>query len=172
MSSILKYYRAHNLNFSASSSQPRDSDHDAYKAFNKEGNHFQCDLSNAYWQISFAHEVTMGSYIISGLSYGGNSMKSWEISYSFDGTNFIYLQTDSIDNLKDNKNRFALKAPIICKHFKISGKTTTANDDHVYFYCFDCFWHSLYRNTCNVRYSNKHLMIRQLMSLMICFISN
>ena len=175
MPSILEYYKANNLNYSATSSTPLRETHGPYSAFNKEGNHFQTQQDPSYWQISFTQPVAIGSYIISGESVNKNTMTSWNISYSIDGENFTFLQTDTSDNLKENKERFPLKKRIYCKHFKITGRTTTFGKSYLFFYCFDCFsdgsLRELFRNSCDVAYIKRRVILSELVVLMTLCIS-
>lgn len=173
MTSILEYLNANNHSYIATSSSP-DSKYDTYNAFNKKGDHFQTEQKPSYWQISFQEPVRIGSYIISGGSKNGNSITSWDISYSIDGTNFTFLQTDFINNLHENTKRFPLKKRIYCKHFKITGRTTTKGTCSLYFYCFDCFSDGSLKNqnTCNIAYFKRKWLSNELIILMNFLISH
>lgn len=175
MQSILKYFDNNGLSYKASSSTPFESASGTNNAFNKDGNRFQTQENPSYWQVSFSEAVTIGSYIISGGSIKGNSITSWDISYSFDGTNFINLQTDSIKDLRGNTKRFPLKKQIYCKCFKITGRTTTTGSCYLYFYCFDCFLDGFLKrknlNSYNIPYFKRKWLSNELIILMAFIIS-
>ena len=141
MSSLINAFKSNpSLSFSLSSSTIYAS-FKAENALNKEGNYFESHVSNAFWQISFSRPVSIGSYIISGPSSWGAWPTSWEISFSLDGSTFVSKQIDKIDDLRGNTKKFAIKPPIYCKHFKITGKSNN-NQYHptsLWFYGFDCF---------------------------------
>ena len=171
MSSILDFYKANNITFSVTSSTPESSANSASNAFSKEGKPFQTTVSPSYWRIYFSKPVKMGSYIISGQSNGGNSITSWEISYSLDGKNFVYLQTNAARTIIGNTKRFLLEKPIYCQYFKISGKTTTANTAHLYFNYFDCF-RAKRQNSCNPAFFVNRLIKNELLLIMVMISSS
>ena len=134
MTSIIDAFKSNSsLSFTFSSSKSVGSSYKAEYALNKEGYCFESDVSNAYWCISFSQPVTIGSYIISGESSWINWPTSWEISYSLDGSLFISKQIDKIDDLRGSTKKFTKNPPIYCKHFKISCKTNTYGDSHLFF---------------------------------------
>ena len=175
MSSIIKYFKAKKLAFLVSSSDPALSSYGPYNVIADNGeNLFQTQTAPYYWQISFSHTITIKSYIISGESIRNNTMTSWEISYSLDGSNFTNLQTDVADDIRKNTEKFPLVRPISCVHFKITGVSNTAGNSHLFFRRFDCFG-ALKRinimNSCNIAYVKRMLIANELISIMIMCIS-
>ena len=174
MSSIIDHLNANNINYVVTSSTPSNINRGPEKAFSKEDENFQTQENPSYWQIYFSEEVTIGSYIISGGSVNGNSITSWDMSYSLDDSSFIYLQTDKISDLRGNTKRFPLKKLIKCKYLKITGRTTTNNSNSLYFNGFDCFWDGALKRvrvSCNVALIKNRIIANELIALMIFCIS-
>ena len=57
MYSIINYFNERGINYTASSSEPLDSDRDTYNAFSKSGTPFQTVKADYFWQVSFKTPV-------------------------------------------------------------------------------------------------------------------
>ena len=135
MASIIDYFKANGLSYKTSCSSYR-SEFGPDNALDKGSNYF---YGNNYWQIYFSTAVTVGSYIISGISSWTWWPTIWKISFSNDGDSFVDSQTDSIDDLRGNTKKFMLKHKIYCKYFRITGVETSHGTNYLFFNSFDCF---------------------------------
>ena len=169
MSSIISFFNTHKYNYTTSSTTPRKSYEGPYSALNKEGNHFESDFSDAYWQISFSRPVTITSYILSGKTSFIYWTKSWEISYSLTGSSFTPLQTDAMNDYRQNTDKFQLKKSINCKHFRITRKTGSCTC--LAFYRFDCFGSTKAKYTCNIAVSIRRAILRSTSMIMALIIA-
>ena len=138
MSSIIEYFNANKLNYTASSTKPESSSYGPYKAFNKDGDYFKSYESPYYWQVSFSKPVSIESYIIRAASSWDSYTSSWYISYSNDGSTFHTIRTETED-IRTNTFPFKINPPINCKHFRITGRTVISNSMRLLFLGLDCF---------------------------------
>ena len=138
MPSIIEYFNANKLNYTASSSTPALSTRGPYAAFNKDGFSFYSRVSPYYWQISFSQPVSIERYIIRAASSWVSYTSSWDISYSNDGNTFNTIRTEKAD-IKTNTIPFEINPPINCRHFKITARTVMSGEMRLIFLGFDCF---------------------------------
>ena len=173
MTSIIDAFNANSaLSFSLLSSESTIN-YDRYKeyAFDKSSKYFETITSPYFWQISFSQSVVVESYIIGGCPTWGATMTSWDISYSNDDKEPIFLQTDSTDSLVARSQKFPLKNKIICKHFKFTARSCN-NGLWLGFNQFNIFG-TIYlkrtknRCTCNVAYLKSRLIRNELVAIMI-----
>lgn len=167
MTSIIKFFRKSNLNFSISSSPPYKA-YNGYNALSKSGQYFESATSPYFWEINFAKPVAIESYILSGNLGWVCYIKSWEISYSVNGSSYISLQIDSMDDTRGNKEKFKLNPPIYCKYFRITMKTSVGST--LVFNGFDCFGLVPFMQkqyTCNIAFAKRTLIKHQMIALMI-----
>ena len=141
MFSLIKYFLNKEPTLNITSSNPTSVYRNATNALETSDDKFFYSKSSPYfWQVEFPHAVTIESYILS--SYGGESMRVWEVSFSLDNTSFSSLPAFSADTYK-NKKIFLLPFPIYCKYFKItcllSAYYNTYNERYMAFNSFDCF---------------------------------
>ena len=135
MSSIIEFFNANKLKYTASS----NGNDDVNYAFDKNDNRIQHG-PNAFWMVTFERIVTIVSYFItSKSSWTSWYMKSWDISYSIDGSTFNHLQTDSVSSLHGNTKIFPLNKQINCKSFKITAVSDSDGESYLLFNSFDCF---------------------------------
>ena len=165
MPSIIKFFKANKLSYTASGT---DDNCNGFNAAFENNKHFcsSCD-STDYWQVTFERLVTITSYIISA----GNGWRTteWKISISFDGNSFSDVQTYSKD-IQGNTEKFLLPYQINCKVFRITGiKDSTGNND-LRFNSFDCFSP---RNqcSCNFYYYKRRLTESFLLTLFPSFLT-
>jgi hypothetical protein len=121
------------------SSSPASSSHPATDAFSTSTAYFETTTSPYFWQISFSKSVTITSYTIGGSSTWVNSLLSWEISYSNDGSTFTTLQTNSVSTLIGKRYTFQLNRQINCIHFRITGKLVQSGGPALWFNQFNCY---------------------------------
>ena len=138
MSSIIEYFNANKLNYTASSSQPSQYSRGPYNVFSKDDSLFASRVSPYYWQISFSQPVSIERYIIRAASSWVSYTSSWDISYSNDGNTFNTIRTEKAD-IKTNTIPFEINPPINCRHFKITARTVTSGVMRLVFSVFDCF---------------------------------
>ena len=136
MSSIIEFFNANNLKYTASGSASNPNN-----AFDK-NDKFTNGCSSPFWMVTFERLVTIVSYFITSKSSwgaGGWTMKRWDISYSIDGSMFNHLQTDSVSSLHGNTKKFPLYKQINCKSFKITAVLDSDGDPCFIFNSFGCF---------------------------------
>ena len=138
MISIIDFFNINGFQYSASSS-PTRTGYEAFRAFHRNESYFFTNRADYYWQVSFSQQVTITSYFISGLSGWSWWPTSWDISYSMDGSSFIYSQTDTVSDLRGNTEIFPMNTPVTCKHFRITGLTVSSGNRALFFNSFDCF---------------------------------
>ena len=138
MSSIIEYFNANKLNYTASSSEPSQSSRGPYNVFGKDDSLFASRVSPYYWQVSFSQPVSIESYIIRAGSSWNSYTSSWDISYSNDGNTFNTIRTEKAD-IKTNTIPFKINPPINCRHFKITARTVMSGEMRLIFLGFDCF---------------------------------
>ena len=169
MTSIIDYFNKNKYNYTASDSY----NNAAYDAFDKKGKLYACTIPDGktkYWQVVFDRYVTIGSYFITSKPSYSWYMESWDISYSNDGSSFIYLQTDAINDLRGNINKFNLVNSITCKGFRITIKSCNDGSKDIIFHSFDCFspvkiTKSRIRYSCNFAYYKRRLAANTLLTL-------
>ena len=143
MSSIISYFNANKFTYSAESTTPAfaSSSYGPSNAFDKT-EMFASFVASPYWQVTFDRFVMIGSYIISMSTDFQWSILELNISHSL-GYSFTYLQTDTSDDIRENKKTFKLKKQIKCKSFRITGvKDNFPNGEgtgSLAFNSFDCF---------------------------------
>ena len=142
MASIIDYFNANHLKYSASSLSCIKSGLEAERAFAKSGKPFnsQSSSSGQWWQVSFSIPVVISSYIITYESGYFCSAKSWDVSISNDNKTFVKIKTQTTDTIAGNTQPFALDSPASCKHFRLTLKSSSCPlPNQFFFYGFDCF---------------------------------
>ena len=153
MSSIIDFFNANKLNYTASGSSDSCSN-EFYPAFDKNDKCFYSVEDSPYWQVTFEYLVTIASYIISAPLTTSWYTTDWKISYSLDGSSFTDVQTYSKD-LKGNTEKFLLPYQINCKIFRITGFDDNLYEGDLLFNSFDCFGSVLLKiikNQCSCNY--------------------
>ena len=149
---------------------------------------FHTLISPYFWQISFSKPVTITSYTIGGSSSWVNSLTSWEISYSNDGSTFTTLQTNSVSTLIGKRYTFQLNRQINCIHFRITCKTVQSGGQALWFNQFDCYGtvglvtpkrtpaltpkRTIIQYTCNVAVIRNKLISQALLVIMTLILSS
>ena len=141
MASIINYFNANNLKYSASSLSCLRSGYEPDKAFAKSGSSFNSENtpSGQWWQVSFSRPVVISSYIITYKAGHFCSAKSWAVSISNNKT-FVKIKTQTTDTIAGNTKPFALNSPASCMHFRLTLESSNCSDpNQFFFYGFDCF---------------------------------
>ena len=177
MSSIIDYFNANKLNYTATSSTPNGASVGPYNAFDKNGKFFCSTVSSPYWQVTFEQPVVIESYIIGALTSNSWWSTNWQIYYSLDGKSFSFLQDDSMSDLRGNTKKFPLSKIItICRSFKIVGIRASDGTDDILFNSFDCFGYvdsikAKRKCTCNCAYYKSRLITNALLALYSSFLT-
>ena len=160
MTSIIDYYKAHNLSYTASGS---DSNFPYSNAFEKNDKYYQSyDKSPNYWQITFQNYVTIDSYIISCTTQSWWTT-IWKITFSPAGDSTFFEVKTYSKSIKNNKEIFKLPYPIICKTFRITATRDSDDESNMLFNSFDCFAPAFFfkkKCSCNCHYYKKILAMR------------
>ena len=141
MSSIIDYFNANNIEYSASA-LTFQSGYEPEKAFAKSNNYFYStnSPSGQWWQVSFSRNVVISSYFITYDSSNGCSAKMWDVSISDDNKTFTVVKTEIISStIAGNTSPFSLDSPVSCKHFRLTLKQMACSTNQFFFRAFDCF---------------------------------
>ena len=172
MPSIIEFFKANKLNYTASATQNECGGF--YAAFENDKHFCSTQSSRDYWQVTFERLVTIASYIISASAHWRTTQ--WKVSYSLDGSSFVDVQTYS-KSLKGNTEKFLLPYQINCKIFRINGIKASDDTDDMLFNSFDCFGpgYSLKRTrnqcSCNFYYYKRRLTTSFLLTLFPSFLT-
>ena len=113
MASIINYFNANHIKYSASSLTYTKSERDPAQAFAKSGNWFnsKSSPSGQWWQVSFSISVVISSYILTVRPVASCSATSWDVSVSNDNKTFAKIKTQTTSTLVGNTQPFALDSP-------------------------------------------------------------
>ena len=173
MPSIIEFFKANKLNYTASGTQNECGGF--YAAFENDKHFCSTYLPPNYWQVTFARSVTITGYIISAPQSVDWYTTQWKVSYSVDGSSFTDVQTYS-KSLKGNTEKFLLPYQINCKIFKITGIENSVGYSDLSFNSFDCFGSVSLKRTrnqcsCNFYFYKRRLTISFLLTLFPSFLT-
>ena len=169
MSSIIDYFNANNIEYSASSLSFLGAGFEPEKAFAKSGNFFEsaASPSNQWWQVSFSRTVVISSYFITYTSANTCSATKWDVSISNDNKTFDVVKTQTTSTIVGNTNPFSLDQPVSCKHFRLTQKERACSGNYCfYFRGFDCFGVVPRKCSCNFARYKRELIFNYLLVIL------
>ena len=141
MYSIIDYFNANKIKYSASSLTSLNSTYGPEKAFAKSVNFFESagSPSGQWWQVSFSRTVVISSYIITYNADKYCSATKWNVSISNDNNTFDVVKVQTTSTISGNTNPFSLDQPVSCKHFRLTLIEKNCATNYFFFRGFDCF---------------------------------
>ena len=166
MTSIIKQFDAHGLNYTFVSSRPMDGTkhEDAFKS----STFYSYVDAPCYWQITFSQPITAESYQFCPNSPYGGFVKNWSVKIS-NGSSLTTLQTDSVSSRPSGAVKFSFSKPISFRSFRITSKTTSNNGgEWLRVGQFDLFGQIGAKNRATIDYGQrKQRKIRNIIILMM-----
>ena len=93
-----------------------------------------------WWQISFSRPVAISSYkIVESFDETSYLPREWFISTSFDNSTWNLIEIDKFYSNGNLRPEYGFPFPINCKHFRITLRQNSGNNNYLDFSFFDCF---------------------------------